>query len=98
MSIDSARETDIVTTLYDGIDADGDGAQTGGRVAVLRSLPAQSRLAMVRRGVLFAAVAVAVGFLCIVATFVDIAASLETAEMAFHRRKASEISLLDQSY
>jgi PAS domain S-box-containing protein len=87
-----------VTTLSDGIDTGTAGTQPEGRAATLRSLPAQVRLAMGRRGVLLAAVAVAVGFLCIVATFVDIAASLETAEMAFHRRKASEISLLDQSY
>ena len=87
-----------MTTLSDGIDPDVTRPPPGRRAAVLRSLPGQARLAMGRRGVLFAAVAVAVGFLCIVATFVDIAASLETAEMAFHRRKASEISLLDQSY
>ena len=86
-----------MTTLSDGIEADG-AVPTGGRAAVLRSLPAQVRLAMGRRGVFFAAVAVAVGFLCIVATFVDIASSLETAEVAFHRRKASEILQLDQSY
>ncbi len=86
-----------MTTLSDGIEADG-AVPTGGRAAVLRSLPAQVRLAMGRRGVWFAAAAVVVGFLCIVATFVVIAVSLETAEMAFHRRKASEISLLDQSY
>jgi PAS domain S-box-containing protein len=87
-----------VTTLSDGIDADETGAQRDRRAAVLRSLPAQARLAMGRRGVFFAAVAVAVGLLCIVATFVDIASSLETAEVAFHRRKASEILQLDQSY
>lgn len=87
-----------MTTLSDGIDPHVAGAEPAGRAAALRSLPAQVRLAMGRRGVIFAAVAVAVGFLCIVATFVDIATSLETAEMAFHRRKASEISLLDQSY
>ena len=87
-----------MTTLSDGIETDVVGAQTGGRTAASRSLPAQVRLAMGRRGVFFAAVAVAVGFLCIVATFVDIASSLETAEVAFHRRKASEILQLDQSY
>jgi PAS domain S-box-containing protein len=87
-----------VTTLSDGIDSDDAGARTGGRAAALRSLPAQARLAMGRRGVFYAAAAVAVGFLCIVATFLDIASSLETAEVAFHRRKASEILQLDQSY
>jgi PAS domain S-box-containing protein len=87
-----------VTTLSDGIETDDAGAQAGKRAAALRSLPAQARLAMGRRGVFYAAVAVAVGFLCIAATFVDIASSLETAEVAFHRRKASEILQLDQSY
>jgi PAS domain S-box-containing protein len=87
-----------VTTLSDGIDAPDAGAQTSRRAAVLRSLPAQARLAMGRRGVFFAAAAVAVGLLCIVATFLDITSSLETAEVAFHRRKASEILQLDQSY
>jgi PAS domain S-box-containing protein len=87
-----------MTTLSDRIEADDAGTQATGRAALTRSLLDKARLAMGRRGVVLAAAAVAVGFLCIVATFVDIASSLETAEMAFHRRKASEIVLLDQSY
>ncbi len=87
-----------MTTLSDGLETDDTGGRPVGWATMLRSLPAKVRLAVGRRGVLYAAAAVAVGFMCVVATFVDIASSLETAEVAFHRRKASEILQLDQSY
>ena len=74
----------------DGIDAEDTEARRDRRGGFAASLPAQVRLAMGRRGVLSPGGSreVAVGLLCIGDVCRHRPSSLETAEVAFHRRKA----------